>query len=111
VRCIRCPVPPGLPCPGESGPRLCDLIDPAHPDYRPEYAGSIVATAEQLHREDRRPAAAGLPVAVAMQRTQAANRCEWRSTEGCGCAGARCALRGGAIVSHLDCFDCVGRYG
>jgi hypothetical protein len=37
--------------------------------------------------------------------------CIFRSTDpGCGCAGGRCSLRRGAVVSHLDCFDCLRRY-
>ncbi len=36
--------------------------------------------------------------------------CPYRSTTGCGCSGARCALRG-AIVNHRDCLECVQRYG
>lgn len=59
-------------------------------------------------------------VVVAVERPETAetvaqvreiNRCPYRSTVGCGCGGARCALRGGALVSHLDCLPCVRRYG
>lgn len=48
-------------------------------------------------------------VAEAVELTRRMNACPFRSTEGCGCSGARCALRGGAIVSHLDCFACLRR--
>ncbi len=42
---------------------------------------------------------------------KAMRECPFRSTDsGCGCAGGRCSLRRGAIVSHPDCFDCLQRY-
>lgn len=57
------------------------------------------------------PADAGRPpVHESLALTRSMNRCDFRSTKGCGCSGARCALRGGAIVSHVDCFDCLRRY-
>jgi hypothetical protein len=43
---------------------------------------------------------------------KAMRTCPFRSAgPGCGCAGARCALRRGSIVSYPDCFDCLQRYG
>lgn len=52
------------------------------------------------------------PSAVeSLRLARAANACPFRSTPSCGCGGPRCALRGGAAVSHLDCFPCVERYG
>jgi hypothetical protein len=38
--------------------------------------------------------------------------CPYRSVDaGCGCSGGRCALRGGAMVGHIDCFDCLRHFG
>jgi hypothetical protein len=41
-RCAHCPVAPRIACHGQRAPRLCQLIDPAHPDYQPAYRDSIV---------------------------------------------------------------------
>lgn len=49
-------------------------------------------------------------VAESVELTRRMNACPRRSTEGCGCSGGRCAARGGAIVSHIDCFACLGRH-
>lgn len=39
------------------------------------------------------------------------NACLFRSRDSsCGCSGGRCALRSGALVSHVDCFACLERY-
>jgi hypothetical protein len=67
--------------------------------------------------ELRRISAAGpeplpIPVDEAIDLTRRMRACLHRSVEpGCGCAGARCALQGGAAVTHLDCFDCLRRAG
>lgn len=46
-------------------------------------------------------------VAESLEMTRRMNACPSRSTEGCGCSGGKCAARGGAIVSHIDCFACL----
>lgn len=53
----------------------------------------------------------GRSAAQAVTLTRLVHACPFRNAQGCGCAGARCALRDGAIVSHAECFDCVERYG
>lgn len=40
--CLHCPMPEGTACRGESARRLCDLIDPGHPDFIPGYDRAIV---------------------------------------------------------------------
>jgi hypothetical protein len=53
----------------------------------------------------------GRPSARASIRlARAMTACPYRSTLHCGCTGGRCALRGGARVSHRDCFPCLERY-
>jgi hypothetical protein len=53
----------------------------------------------------------GPTAAEALALVTAMKACSFRSSgAGCGCAGGRCALRLGALVSHLDCFDCLRRY-
>ncbi len=47
MRCDYCPVEPGPLCIGERAHRLCDLVNPAHPDYRAGYRTSI-----PMHTED-----------------------------------------------------------
>lgn len=57
------------------------------------------------------PAEARPSVAESLALTRAMGACPYRATgPGCGCGGARCALRGGRTVSHVDCFDCLRRY-
>jgi hypothetical protein len=59
----------------------------------------------------RSAAAARVPVAESLARTTAMKACAFRSTgPGCGCSGARCALRGHAVVNHIECFACVETY-
>lgn len=53
----------------------------------------------------------GRTMAESLALTRRMNDCPYRSRDAaCGCSGGRCALRGGAAVSHLDCFDCLERY-
>lgn len=53
----------------------------------------------------------GMPVTESLALTRAMGSCPYRATgPGCGCGGARCALRGGRTVSHVDCFACLRRY-
>lgn len=49
--------------------------------------------------------------AQALSLVFAMKACAFRSSRpDCGCAGGRCALRRGGLVSHRDCFDCLQRY-
>ncbi len=57
------------------------------------------------------PAAPRPAVAESAELLRRSAACPFRSTgPGCGCSGARCSLRAGAVVSHLDCFACLRRY-
>ena len=50
-------------------------------------------------------------VSEALARVRAIRACSFRSIDpACGCAGGRCGLRRGDVVSHVDCMDCVRRY-
>ena len=56
-------------------------------------------------------APAQLPtVAVVRAGLLIVHRCLYRSTAGCGCNGAHCALAS-KFVSHRDCLVCVKDYG
>lgn len=46
-------------------------------------------------------------LAESIELTRQMKACPHRSTEGCGCAGARCSKKGGEIVTHIDCFGCL----
>ena len=55
--------------------------------------------------------AGSMPAAESIALTRRMNACPYRSRDaGCGCSGGRCSLRGGAVVSHLECFPCLERY-
>lgn len=47
TKCHACPVPDGRACPARTlpHPRYCQLVDPAHPDFRPEYREHLAADA------------------------------------------------------------------
>ena len=52
-----------------------------------------------------------IPLAESLPLLRLVNLCSYRSRDAaCGCTGHRCGLRS-ALVSHLDCLDCVRRYG
>ena len=77
------------------------LCADAHPDR-----GAWRAEVVRLAAAGPRPS-----VAESLARTRGMRSCPFRSTDrSCGCSGGRCALRRGASVSHLDCFDCLSRY-
>jgi hypothetical protein len=51
---------------------------------------------------------ARMPATDALRLLARMNACPSRTRDAvCGCSGARCAERGGAIVSHIDCFTCL----
>jgi hypothetical protein len=132
LKCTHCPIATEVPCPGEHARRLCHLIDPAHSNYMPGYVASIRDHALRLgvgRRGDWRakietgPPLPPLPksdqitpthhsLAESLKLIAAMRECLFRSIDpGCGCAGARCSLRQGSVVSYLDCFDCLRRFG
>lgn len=50
-------------------------------------------------------------VADSMALARAMKACQFRAVDlSCGCNGAKCALKRGALVGHRDCFDCLGKY-
>jgi hypothetical protein len=53
---------------------------------------------------------APIPLLEALELHRLVHRCQYRSTAGCGCSGARCGLRA-SFVSHRDCLACVQTYG
>lgn len=86
------------------------LCADAHPDHAwwrvemvrmvaappPAYASTVTTTT--------------MPTAVSLALTARMKACPYRSVPPGCCSGGRCALRGGAAVSHLDCFPCLTRY-
>lgn len=92
--CEHCPCPDVCP----RWDALCEQIA----------AGSILWRRHACARAAVQ-ATATLPPKQALEglrKVRRMNRCEFRTVEPGCCAGARCADRGGAIVSHLDCFAC-----
>jgi hypothetical protein len=109
--------------------RFRALCAEGHPD-REIWRARMVETATgtpPLPSPEPRPAPSpedAARVAEALRLTAALHACPYRSTVGCGCGGARCALklatvarngrteigRGGS-VSHRDCYECIRAHG
>lgn len=85
---------------------LCE--EDADPERRDAYRDLVVRLARgeaigvAVAPEPPRPA-----VAESLDLTRRMRACPFRSSEGCGCSGGRCAARGGSAVTHLDCFACL----
>lgn len=94
-KCPNCPI--SGPC--HALPMVCDLTgDPAFLERYIAYLADLAA---------KRPT-----VAEAWDGLDRIKTCPYRSLfPPCGCSGARCGLRWGAIVSIHDCLDCVRDYG
>jgi hypothetical protein len=118
ARCGHCPVERGRPCEGLHARRLCELADPAHPDYSPAYRALLVRLAQDAGREadldpdggwDRRRPVRGPAETIALLGRM--HECPDRTPRAdCGCAGlARCARGRGrqGLVNHHDCLDCL----
>jgi len=102
---------PNCPCPATclAWPAFCEMAREEPPDE------------VKLRHICTRSARPPTPIAAAPGRPSAAEgvesvrrmkACPFRSDNpGCGCQGnGRCALRGGAVVSHRDCFSCLRRF-
>lgn len=102
-------------CQGRTIRRFCELIDPAHAAYNPDYLSLLQRLAREAGQDepslDREGAAPSLALSLALIGQMKA--CPHRRPEtDCGCAGlARCDLDQGhkGLVNHLDCFDCLSR--
>jgi hypothetical protein len=109
-RCTHCPIPAALACQGEEVRRFCELIDPGHAAYDPGYIPSLWAMANRVPEaavKNQRPT-----VVEALEQVRALHACPYRSIDpGCGCAGAKCGLRHGEIVTYAECFECIRQYG
>jgi hypothetical protein len=100
-------------CQGRTIRRFCELIDPAHASYNPDYLSLLKRLARETGQDqadlDGSGAAHSLAESLALIGQMKA--CPYRRPEAdCGCAGlARCNLGKGrdGLVNHLDCFDCL----
>jgi hypothetical protein len=93
--------------------QLCDAGHPEHLAWRRKLvaeesgeASPAAIAAAPVPCDEARPA-----VQQVMRWIRDMKKCPYRSKEGCGCWEGRCALRGGAMVGHPDCFQCLERYG
>lgn len=86
--------------------RFRALCDDAWPDpvQRDAYRAAMVRLA--FDAEADRPT-----VAQAWDLTRRMKSCPFYSRRPGCCAGARCALRKGDVVSHIDCNLCIQKYG
>ncbi len=100
-------------CQGRTIRRFCELIDPAHAAYNPDYLSLLQRLAREAGHDQ--PALDGSIVAPSLAESLGLigqmKACPYRRPEAnCGCAGlARCDLGKGrdGLVNHLDCFDCL----
>lgn len=102
MRCAHCPVGGGR-CPGEAARRLCELVDPAHPDHRPGYRDSIAAVAAQ-----HRAGGVAYPSAVDMARGLARSLWDW-AVGGFGMADEAEVSRRLAICAGCPQWDAEAR--
>jgi hypothetical protein len=115
ARCTHCPVDPPSPCAGLEVRRLCELIDPAHAAYNPDYIPLLQKmSADSIARErsgvgdDDLESSFGVAESIALLRRM--KECPHRAAADCSCSGlARCSLGRGynALVNYLDCFTCL----
>lgn len=102
TRCAHCPRA-GLPgCEGEATPRLCELVDPTHPDHAPAYLAVLEPVAA--------PPDVPPPVPMsdaALARKYGGLNCDHGSPPACGCSGlAACSILG-RDVNIRDCYACL----
>lgn len=74
VRCRHCPVAEGLACQGLKARRLCNLIDPSHPDYQSGYRDTLTAHAREMAGRPQYP-----PLAT-QAKNLAASLWEWATS-------------------------------
>jgi hypothetical protein len=96
----------------------CDESNPSHAIWRDRMIEKatgvppVVADPPPADQDGDAPAVQPPSVAVAVSLLAATKACPYRALHPpCGCQGARCGLKAGAIVSHRDCFACVEAYG
>jgi len=102
-RCRHCPAAPGTSCAGVTVARLCELVDPDHPDHDPAYRNVLETPPPPVRR------LRGLGETLAL--LAAMKACPHRTERtDCGCGGmAACTSRKGraGVVHSGDCFDCI----
>jgi hypothetical protein len=93
----------GCPCAGRCpGGVFCGWLASGDPVLRAHVAARC--------DPPRPPAIADVP-RPSIAEVLAVRACPYRSAPRCGCAAPRCALRSARPVSHLDCLDCLRRFG
>lgn len=113
ARCRRCPLAPDAPCAGVDIRRLCQLVDPEHPDHDPAYKAVLTTTdrprPDAVDADEEPPPRR--PLHETLRLLRAMKSCPHREERtDCGCAGAASCSRGGerdGLVRIVDCFDCL----
>lgn len=101
-RCDHCPRV-GSPCRGEHLPRLCELVDPSHPDHAPAYVSALEPPADA---EPEPPPVVPLRESLRVRRLGGRN-CPHGGRPKCGCSGmAWCGLLK-RDASLRDCLACL----
>jgi hypothetical protein len=108
TRCPRCPLAPGSPCAGVDVPRLCQLVDPEHPDHDPSYLSALPVRVDSPPGDDAPPRR---PLAETLRLLREMKACPHRDERtDCGCAGSASCSRGRGregVVRIAECFECL----
>ena len=115
MKCPHCPRS-GSACRGERVPRLCELVDPDHPDCRPEYL--VTLETEPPEPPADHSAGAGkvppppaypplVPLSISLRAAKFGGRyCPEADPPACSClAGFHCRRLARAATIH-DCLVC-----
>ena len=93
--CDHCPLG-GRACQGLEIPRLCDLVDPSHPNYTPSYLAVLAPDRIEYEPPD--------PETTRLNSLMMA--CPHRSRPACGCSTGICAKLGREVVVY-ECHKCI----
>jgi hypothetical protein len=111
MKCIPCPVPPGIPCHSGSLSALCewarsgDAVKLRHVVNRSAIAAGLPPTGEAIPCPETR-----MPVSESNRLVRLARECPHRKAPQCSCEGlATCLLGKGrsGTVALSECLQCV----
>lgn len=109
MKCSHCPLRDcSRPCRAETLGvyRYCELVDPDHPDYHPEYIPYLRDHVDESNANSPDP-----ELRKQFEKQREAQKCLYLEREGCGCNYGICTigrgkwLNGGTNMN--DCIECI----